>query len=152
MGPWHPSANAEIGRVLSTPHEWLITELSSLTTSALLLSATRPVGGRSIIGLSISQPLRLEEGQAGLLFPVDRNKEGAVVRQSLQDDLSTRGRQIDVTASWKRYFTLGGEFRLGATWSLLPGNQGGRQTVVDVDLECPVVVLSGLSHGPEKRA
>ena len=101
--------------MLSTPHEGLITELSSLTTSTLLLSATRPVGGRSIIGLSISQPLRLEEGQQGLLFPVDRNKEGAVVRQSLQGDLATSGRQIDVTASWKRYFTLGGESRLGAT-------------------------------------
>ena len=124
VGPWHLSANAEIGQVLSTPHEGLITELSGLTTSALSLSATRPLGGSNIIGLSISQPLRLEEGQAELLFPVGRSKDGAVLRQSLQGDLVPSGRQIDVTASWNRYFPKGGEFRLGATWTHHPGHQG----------------------------
>ena len=121
--------------MLSTPHEGLITELSGLTTSARSLSATRPVGGSSIIGLSISQPLRLEEGQAELLFPVGRSKDGAVLRQSLQGDLVPSGRQVDVTASWKRYFTLGGEFRLGATWTLHPGHQ--------VDAKPELTLLSG---------
>ena len=114
---WRLAANAEVGRVFSTPRGDLVTDLSNLTTSAVSFEASRPVGAKSIAQISISQPLRVEQGEAGFSVPVGRTKDGQVIREPLTGNLTPTGRQIDLTAVWRRYFSFGSELHLGATWT-----------------------------------
>ena len=64
--------------------------------------------------VSVAQPLRVEAGRARLSVPIGRTKEGQVLHGSLTADLEPTGRQIDLTAQWRRSLTTGGELRLGA--------------------------------------
>ena len=114
---WRLAANAEVGRVFSTPRGDLVTDLSNLTTSAVSFEASRPVGAKSIAQISISQPLRVEQGEAGFSVPVGRTKDGQVIREPLTGNLTPTGRQIDLTAVWRRDFSFGSELLVGATWT-----------------------------------
>ena len=115
VGGWHLAANAEVGRVSSTPHGGLITDLSNMATSAVSLKATKLIGKRNVAQLSVSQPLRVEQGQASLSVPIGRMKDGRVIRESLTGNLTPTGRQIDLSAVWKRHFAYGSELLFGAT-------------------------------------
>ena len=117
VGGWRIAANAEFGRVFSTPEGDLITDHSNVATSAVSLEAMKPVGTNGVAQISISQPLRVERGAAGFSIPVGRTKGGQVIHERLTGDLRPTGRQIDLTAVWRRYFSSGSELRLGATWT-----------------------------------
>ena len=117
VGGWRLAANAEVGRVFSTPRGDLLSDLSNLATSAVSFEATRPVGAKSVAQISISQPLRVERGEARFSVPVGRTKDGQVIREPLTGNLAPTGRQIELTAEWRRYFSIGSELLLGATWT-----------------------------------
>ena len=102
-------------RVSSSPRGGLITDLSNLATSAVSLKATKLIGAKSVAQISVSQPLRVEQGQASLSVPIGRMKDGRVIRESLTGNLTPTGRQIDLSAVWKRHFAYGSELLFGAT-------------------------------------
>ena len=100
----------------------MIQEISALATSTFAVHASRALPGRSALHLSVSQPLRVENGSASLTAPAARTKQGEVLYRSLRADLAPGERQLDVAAQWNRALPLG-EFRLGAIWSQWPGHR-----------------------------
>ena len=122
IGAWHLGANAEIGTVNASVRGGLIGDISPLTTSAFALHATRSWADTGALTLSLAQPLRVEAGKARLSVPVGRTKDGYVRRSSVVADLVPTGRQIEVTAQWRRPLETGGELRLGAAWTRHPGH------------------------------
>ena len=123
IGGWRVFGGAELGQVNADHDGGLIADLSSMTTSAFALRATRPVGTDRGLTLSVSQPLRVESGQAALSVPAGRTKGGDVLRRPVSASLSPTGRQIDVAARWHRRWTGDGELRVGAVWSHDPGHR-----------------------------
>lgn len=123
LGGWKLFGGAEFGTVSADRDDGLIADISPLTTSAFAFHATRTLGDGRGLRLSISQPLRVESGQATLSVPAGRTKEGDVLRRPVNADLSPTGRQIDVAARWHRRWTGGGELRLGAVWTREPGHR-----------------------------
>ena len=123
LGGWKLFGGAELGTVSPDRDDGLIADLSPLTTSAFAFHAMRTLGDDQGLRLSISQPLRVESGQATLSVPAGRTKEGGVLRRPVSADLSPTGRQIDVAARWHRRWTGGGELRLGAVWTREPGHR-----------------------------
>ena len=134
FGGWRMSANAEIGTVDSAARGGLITEISPLTTSAFSILASRPLDGDGTLRVSVSQPLRVEHGQASFMVPAGRTKAGEVVRSSVSADIAPSGRQIDVAAHWHQPLNVG-ELRLGAVVT----HQTGHRAAEDFDL----TLLSG---------
>ena len=123
LGGWKLFGGAELGTVSPDRDDGLIADLSPLTTSAFAFHAMRTLGDDQGLRLSISQPLRVESGQATLSVPAGRTKEGGVLRRPVSADLSPTGRQIDVAARWHRRWTRTGELRLGAVWTREPGHR-----------------------------
>ena len=123
LGGWKLVGGAELGTVSAGRDDGLIAGLSPLTTSAFAFHAMRTLGDDQGLRLSISQPLRVESGQAVLSVPAGRTKEGGVLRRPVSAGLSPTGRQIDVAARWHRRWTGGGELRLGAVWTREPGHR-----------------------------
>ena len=130
------SANAlvEIGDTssMSPPRArgGLIEEVSPISTSAFALHARAAVTDTDTVRLSLSQPLRVEDGQASLTVPAARTKLGRVLRTSLTSPLAPEARQIDLAATWERPLAEG-RLRLGVVWSQNPGSRfspagGGR--------------------------
>ena len=122
VGAWHLGAGAEIGTVSTSVQGGLIADVSPLITSAFALQAVRPLNDGDTFTLSLSQPLRVESGHASLSVPVGRTKDGLVRRRPVTADLVPTGRQIEVTAQWRRMLSTGGELRLGAAWTRHPGH------------------------------
>ena len=122
VGAWHLGAGAEVGAVSTSVQGGLIADVSPLTTSAFALQAVRPLNDGDTFTLSLSQPLRVESGHASLSVPVGRTKDGLVRRRPVTADLVPTGRQIEVTAQWRRMLSTGGELRLGAAWTRHPGH------------------------------
>ncbi len=120
---WRLDAAAEVGAVTPRSRRGFVTDVSALTTSAFALNATRGFGPGGTLQVSVSQPLRVEDGHASLTVPVGRTKAGDVVRGSMAADLTPTGRQIDIAAQWFRPLALGGELRLGAVWTREPGHR-----------------------------
>lgn len=120
---WRVAGATEVGVATPSLDGGLLTDVSPLTTSTFAVSATRPVGDDSSFRLSVSQPLRVEDGRARLSVPVGRRKRGDVLRDALTVDLTPSGRQIDVEARWHRKGVAGGELRLGAAWTRNPGHR-----------------------------
>ena len=75
-GAWRLLADAEIGAVSPQHQDGLVTESSSLTTSAFALGASRRAGVSDTQTLAVSQPLHVEHGQATLSLPVGRTHQG----------------------------------------------------------------------------
>ena len=120
---WRVAGATEVGVVNPSLDGGLLTEVSPLTTSTFAVSATRPLGDDGSFRLSVSQPLRVEDGRATLSLPVGREKRGDVVRDTLTVDLNPSGRQIDVEARWGRKGVAGGDLQLGAVWTRDPGHR-----------------------------
>ena len=126
IGGWRLIGGAELGSVATEWNRGLIADLTPLTTSAFAVRATRPLGHERGLSLSVSQPLRLESGQATLSVPAGRTKGGEVLRRPVSADLSPTGRQIDVAARWHRRWKDAGELRLGAVWTRELGHRAPR--------------------------
>ena len=122
IGAWRLGANAEVGSVNATVESGLVSDISSLTTSAFALRATRSFAGESTLTLTLSQPLRVEAGRARLSVPVGRTKDGMVRRHSMTADLVPSGREIEIAAQWRKPLAVGSELRLGAAWTRHPGH------------------------------
>ena len=122
VGSWRLGAGGEIGTVSTSAQGGLIADVSPLTTSAFAIQAVRPLNDEGTFTLSLSQPLRVEAGDARLSVPVGRTKDGFVRRRSVTADLEPSGRQIEVAAQWRKSISTGGELRLGAVWTRHPGH------------------------------
>ena len=122
VGTWRLSADAELGTAVPRLRGGMIARMSSLTTSAFALHATRLLTNGGSVRVSVSQPLRVEEGRATLSVPIGRTKSGAVLRSSLAADLTPSGRQMNVSAQWRHPLTNRGELRFAATWMRHPGH------------------------------
>ena len=98
-----------------------------MTTSAFTLHARAALTDTDSVRFSLSQPLRVEDGQASLTLPVARTKYGRILHESLASPLAPDERQIDIAASWERPLA-DGRLRLGVVWSRNPGHSGAAET------------------------
>ena len=137
LGPWRLGGNAEIGTVHAQARGGVFREISSLATSAFALHATRQNADGSAFRVSVSQPLRVEEGQALLTLPTGRTKAGEVIRNTLAADVEPGGRQVDLALQWQQPLALG-LLRLGATLSREPGHRK--------NADAELILLSGWRH------
>ena len=122
FGGWRLGANAESGTVSPAARGGVIDAISSLRTSTFTLHASRPLAHAGTVRVSISQPLRVEHGQASLTVPAGRTKAGEVVRIPMSAQLAPSGRQIDVAVHWYQPLAMG-ELRLGAVATHQPGHR-----------------------------
>ena len=129
-GGWRVSAAAEVGAADAAVGGGLLSGLSGLVTSAFALRAERRLDGRDSLRFSASQPLRVEAGRARLSVPAGRTPDGAVLRRSLTAGLAPTGRQIDLSARWRRTLARGGQLRLGADWTLHPDHDAAAPSIV----------------------
>ena len=137
LGPWRLGGTAEIGTVTAQARGGVFQEISPLATSAFALHATHQNDDGSAIRVSLSQPLRVEEGQALLTLPSGRTTAGEVIRNTLTADVEPGGRQVDLALQWQQPLELG-QLRLGATLSHEPGHRRNADT--------ELILLSGWSH------
>ena len=112
-------------------------EFSPLATSAFALHATRLNKDGSAFRVSLSQPLRVEGGQASITIPSGRTTAGEVIRNTLTADIEPGGRQVDLALQWQQPLEIG-ELRLGATLSHEPGHHKNADT--------ELILLSGWRH------
>ncbi len=122
FGGWRLALDAEIGLVAPGVGGGIIDDFSRLTTSAVSLRASRRLGDRDEVVLSVSQPPRVESGSARLTLPVGRGRDGAVLSDSFSASLVPSVRQIDVSTRWRRKGVFGGELRAGVIVSHNPGH------------------------------
>lgn len=137
FGPWHIGGTAEIGTVNAETRNGLFTEISPLATSAFALHATRQTPDGGAFRVSVSQPLRVEDGRATLALPSGRTTAGEVVRSAVALDAEPGGRQVDLALQWQQPLDLG-LLRIGATLSHEPGHRKN----ADPEL----ILLSGWRH------
>ena len=122
-GSWQLAAQGELGQVNpSVGQSRLIDAVSSLSTSAFRLQATRPFANGSTLSFSLSQPLRVERGFADFSLPTGRTQDGRVLSRVLSAPLAPSGRQLDLTAKLE-FPWLGGDLSMGATSSSQPRHQ-----------------------------
>ena len=138
LGSWRLGAGAEVGTVDAAVEDGLIVGLSPLTTSAFALQGERSLADAGTLTLSLSQPLRVEDGRARLSVPAGRTKDGFVRRNDVTAGLAPTGRQIEAAAQWRKSLSTGGELRLGAVWTRHPGHAA----TADPDL----TLLAGWRH------
>ena len=125
IGKWELAALAEIGTARPRFQGGMLDRMSSLTTSAFAFNATRRLGNDGLVRISLSQPLRVEDGRASLSVPIGRTKDGDVLRQPISANLVPSGRQIDVSAQWYYALADDNELRFDATWIHNPGHNAG---------------------------
>ena len=123
LGAWRLGANAEWGSVRPRARGGLIDDVSAISTSAFGVHARAAVTDEDMMRFSVSQPLRVEDGQASLTLPVARTRYGAIQHASFAPDLAPDARQIDLAATWERPLAEG-QLRLGVVWSQNPGHSG----------------------------
>ena len=137
LGSWRLGGTAEIGTVNAQARGGVFQEISPLATSAFALHATRQNSDGSAFRVSLSQPLRVERGQALLALPSGRTRAGEVIRNTLNADVEPGGRQVDLALQWHQPLELG-ELRLGATLSHEPGHRK--------NADAELILLSGWRH------
>ena len=122
FGGWRLAAAGEFGMVNPAATGGLIREITPLATSTFAMHASRRFARAGSLSFSVSQPLRVESGQAALTAPSARTRQGEVLYRSFRADLVPGERQLDLAAQWNRALPLG-ELRLGALWSHWPGHR-----------------------------
>ena len=124
LGRWRIGGRAEIGAVNAQVRDGLFEAVSPVATSAFALHATRPIRNGGAFRVSLSQPLRVEDGEARLSHPSGRTMGGEVLRRTAAVDVEPSGRQVDLALQWRQRLELG-ELRLGAILSREPGHRAG---------------------------
>ena len=120
---WQLAAQGELGMVNpSAAKSQFISDLSSLSTTAFRLEASRPLFNGSTLRVALAQPLRVESGAMTLSLPTGRTKEGVVIGKNLSAPLAPTGRQLDLSAKLE-FPGLGGDISFGATRSAQPQHQ-----------------------------
>ena len=123
---WQLAAEGELGMVdPSVAGSQFISGISSLSTSAFSLKASRPLPNGSTLRIGLAQPLRVESGAMTLSLPTGRTQGGVVTGKTLPAPLEPTGRQLDLSAEvefpWR-----GGSLSLGATRSRQPQHRRRR--------------------------
>lgn len=77
---------------------------------------------------SVSQPLRIEQGQMRLNLPVGRNATGAIQHEQLAAGIEPNGRELDFGISYD-LTTEAGHLRLGALYRADAGHVSGNHAV-----------------------
>ena len=134
LGAWRIGGNVEVGAVGARARNGMFGEISPLVTSAFALHATRQFRVGVAFRVSLSQPLRVEDGRTQLTIPSGRTIGGEVLRRTAAVGLEPSGRQVDLALQWQQPLALG-TLRLGATLSHEPGHRAA----ADPD----VILLSG---------
>ena len=117
---WQLAAQGELGMVNpSVARSQFISDLSSLSTTAFRLEASKPLLNGGTLSVALSQPLRVESGAMTLSLPTGRTREGVVTGKTLSAPLVPTGRQLDLSAQLDLPW-LGGDLSLGATLSHQP--------------------------------
>ena len=122
LGPWRIGGNVEVGTVSARARHGMFGEISPLVTSAFALHATRHFREGAALRVSLSQPLRVEDGRTRLSIPSGRTIGGEVLRRTAAVGLEPSGRQMDLALQWQQPLALG-TLRLGATLSHEPGHR-----------------------------
>ena len=122
LGRWRIGGTVEIGAVNAQVRDGLFEAVSPVATSAFALHATRPTRDGGALRVSLSQPLRVEDGEARLSHPSGRTTGGEVLRSTVAVDVEPSGRQVDLALQWRQPLDLG-ELRLGAILSREPGHR-----------------------------
>ncbi len=116
LGRWSVGAQGEVGFVRPDAQGGIIETISPLRTSVFEAHAATAFRDGSGLRLSLSQPLRVEQGSASLMAPTARTPQGEVHYSAFRADLAPATRQMDLAAAWNRPLALG-ELRLGAVWT-----------------------------------
>ena len=119
LGRWRIGGNAEMGAIRTRARGGMLEGISPLVTSAFALHVTRPTAGGGAFRVSLSQPLRVEDGSARFAIPMGRTRAGRVVHERVTVGVAPEGRQVDLALHWQ-HPTPHGELRLGATLSRHP--------------------------------
>lgn len=80
---------------------------------------------RDSLTFSVQQPLRIETGQASLLLPIGRDKEGRVLYDAVPVDLEPEARQIDFGFDYATALSPDTDLRFGAAFSFNEGHASG---------------------------
>ncbi|MXX09793.1 MAG: S8 family serine peptidase, partial [Synechococcus sp. SB0667_bin_8] len=122
VGNWQVAAQGELGQVNpAVGQSRFIDTISSLSTSAFRLAASRPFANGSTLRFSLSQPLRVERGSF-THYLVESGSSALSLAEAASAPLAPRGRQLDLTAKLD-FPWWGGDVSLGATRSSQPGHQ-----------------------------
>ncbi|MCY4047318.1 MAG: S8 family serine peptidase, partial [Candidatus Dadabacteria bacterium] len=120
-GGWRFVADAELGASGADTGGGLISGVSRLLTSSFSTGLIRETDGGHAFKLSVSSPLRIEDGRMGFVIPVGRTPERDILRRSLTADLEPSGRQIDVGAQVVAQTGMG-RISIGGMASRHPGH------------------------------
>ena len=135
-GGWRFVADVELGASGAGAGDGLISGVSRLLTSSFSTGLIRETDGGHAFKLSVSSPLRIEDGRMGFVIPVGRTPERDILRRSLTADLEPSGRQIDVGAQVVAQ-TVVGRVSIGGMASRHPGH--------DRSAELALSLLAGYS-------
>ena len=92
----------------------ILKDFEELTSSSFSMGLFKETIDKGIIGMQISQPLRLEKGTASFQLPVGRTRDKNVLFENFIYDFSPSGRQIDLELLFgKSYKNLSFNSRLG---------------------------------------
>jgi hypothetical protein len=112
---------------LTRPHgpaQGLLQDLSALPSSSFGLGLARrdlaATGDR--LSLAVSQPLRIEGGDAEIDRPLGRTFDGRIVRRREQIGLSPAGRELDLELGYRIPLAGSGELSLNWLTRLQPGH------------------------------
>ena len=122
LGAWQLGLNAEAGTVDAVARDGLLEGVTDITTSAFSFHASRPTRSGGAFRVSLSQPLRTENGHAELDLPVGRTKSGEVIRDSVAIGFEPSGRQLDLELHWQQPLERG-NLHFGAVLSREPGHR-----------------------------
>ncbi len=101
---WTAFGSAELGTV-QVQGDTLLAGMDSVVTSAWAAGLAW-TGDDRLLGLAVSQPVRVERASAHFDLPVGRTLDGTVLRQSRTVHLAPSGRQINLELAWQQ--RLGG--------------------------------------------
>jgi Subtilase family len=127
-GAGRPARLGSQGNVgLTRPHgpaQGLLQNVSTLPSSSFGLGLARrdlaAAGDRLI--LAVSQPLRVEAGDAEIDRPLGRTFDGRIVRRREQIGLSPAGRELDLELGYRLPVAVAGELSVNWLTRLQPGH------------------------------
>ncbi|WP_371394082.1 S8 family peptidase [Glycocaulis abyssi] len=119
-GGWRASARFEQASAsASLPSGIALTR--DIRASAWSAGAERPVAG-GLFGLTLNQPLRVEQGEVSVMVPVALDEDYAYIYEERRASLSPSGREISLEASWRRNLTERVDMTLAARLTDQPGH------------------------------
>ncbi len=125
------SAHAGLSRAGSSGHG-MVEDVSALWTGAFALGLVGKgvdrAGGK--LALRLSQPLRVEGGEARLSWVSGRLPDGSVWVERASLDLEPSGRQIDLELIWSRPLAVAGQAHLAAVASRDAGHVRGEHEAI----------------------